>query len=53
MACKNCKDKKVQVEGEERFQKRAGFVDRYLGWFIFIWFLLGIYGLVSLIQKFL
>jgi hypothetical protein len=53
MACKNCKEKKVNLQGQEKFEKRASFVDKYLGWFLLIWFLLGAYGLVTLIQKFL
>jgi hypothetical protein len=53
MACKSCKDKKVKVEGQKEFERRAEFVDKYLAWVILVWFLLGIYGVVSLIQKFL
>ncbi len=53
MACSNCKQKNKEIIGEEKFQRRADFVDSYGGWIIFIWSLLGLYGLFSLISKFL
>ena len=53
MACTNCKQKKIEVTGEEKFQRRAGLVEKWIPWFLLVWSMLAIYGIVCLIQKFI
>jgi hypothetical protein len=48
MGCKNCKEKK-EIISESSKSKSS--IDRLAGWVIIIWFLLGCYGLYSLIIK--
>jgi len=52
MACKKCKDKRVIEEKlvvKDSLKKQAKSINKLYGMFIFIWFLLGLYGLYSLI----
>ena len=51
MGCTNCKQKKKEIIGEEKFQKRASFVDKWGGWFLLVWSLLAVYGFYTLITK--
>jgi len=50
MACSNCKQKgKTKEEIEESVKK----IGKVAIWIAFAWMVLGIYGLISLISKFL
>ena len=50
MACKSCKEKR---EIKEELIKSGEFVSKGVIWFVIGWSLLGIYGLVTLISKFI
>jgi hypothetical protein len=50
MACSSCKEKK---EIKEELIKTGEFVSKGVIWFSIGWSLLGIYGLVTLISKFI
>jgi hypothetical protein len=52
MACSKCKQDK-KIIGEEKFQRRSNFVDKWGGWFLLIWSLFAVYGIYSLISKLL
>ena len=47
MACKDCKKKKLETEKMQNPVK----IDQAVTWIIIVWFLLGFYGLWSLIEK--
>ena len=51
MACTNCKKKKKELEKLKSPSKSPVKIDRAITWIIIIWFLLGVYGLWSLIEK--
>lgn len=50
MSCTSCKEKK---DIREELIKSGEFVSKGIIWFVIIWSILGIYGLVTLISKFL
>lgn len=50
MSCTSCKEKK-DIRGE--LMKTTKMVSKGIVWFIVIWTMLGIYGLVTLISKIL
>ena len=50
MSCTSCKEKK---ELREEIIKSTEFVSKGVIWFVVIWSILGLYGLVTLISKFL
>ena len=50
MACSSCKEKN---KIKEEFIKTGEFVNNRVVWFAVIWTGLGIYGLITLIHKFL
>ncbi len=51
MACKDCKKKKLETEKIKNPSKSPIKIDRAVTWIIIVWFLLGGYGLWSLIEK--
>jgi hypothetical protein len=50
MSCTSCKEKK---DIREELMKTTKIVSKGIIWFIVIWTMLGIYGLVTLISKIL
>lgn len=50
MSCTSCKEKR---DIREELIKSTGFVSKGILWFVIIWSLLGVYGLVTLISKIL
>lgn len=50
MGCSKCKQKNRL---KEEFEKSADLVDRKTLWFVIIWSAFSIYGLFSLVSKFL
>jgi hypothetical protein len=50
MACTICKEKK---EFKEEIIKSGEFIGKGVIWFTIVWSLLGVYGLITLISKFL
>lgn len=50
MACTSCKEKR---ELKEEIVKSGEFISKGIIWFTIGWSLLGIYGLITLISKFL
>jgi hypothetical protein len=51
MACSTCKNKGLKLK--EKVEESTEFVSKGVIWFFVIWTSLGIYGLYSLIHKFL
>ena len=50
MSCSSCKEKR---DIKKEIIKSGEFVSKGVIWFAIIWFLLGCYGLITLISKFL
>ena len=50
MACTSCKEKNKL---KEELNKTVELANKRVVWFAVIWFSLGVYGLITLIQKFL
>ena len=50
MACSKCKQKN---EFREEIEKTTGFISKGAIWFVTIWTVLALYGLYSLVSKFL
>jgi len=48
MSCSDCKKKKEVIVAPAKTKSSS--IDKWGGWIIFIWFLLGCYGLFSLIK---
>ena len=48
MGCTDCKKKKEAIKDLSKAKPTS--IDKWGGWIIFIWFLLGCYGLYSLIK---
>ena len=49
MSCSNCKKK----EFKEELEKTTGFVSKSAIWFVIIWSVFALYGIYSLVSKFL
>jgi hypothetical protein len=50
MSCTSCKEKR---DIKEELIKSSEFVSKGVIWFVVVWSILGIYGLITLISKFL
>jgi hypothetical protein len=51
MACSNCKQQKIKIK--EDIQDSVSSISKIVVWVVVVWVVLGIYGLVTFIGKFL